>query len=112
MKNLVAVSRFMRKPIDKMKCSALKSFPDSNKTKLDVNGLLQLVNGLNVCAGHSEQQFLDLADSCKGKFQSVNQSIVSFTDAYFPIHLNREVNSYTIHTTTCELLVHGEKCDA
>ena len=99
------------KPVDKTKCCALKSFPEIIKTKLVINGLLQLVDGLNVCAGHPEQQFLDLADSRKGKFQSANQSTVAFTDAYFPVRLNGEVYSHTIRTTACELLVHGSKCD-
>ena len=99
-------------PVDKSKCNALKSYPETIKTKLALNGLLQLVDGLNICAGHPEQCFLDLADSRKGKFQSANQSTVAFTDAYFPIHLNGEVYSRTVRTTDCELLVHGSKCDS
>ena len=100
------------RPVDKMKCSALKAFPETIKTKVAVNRFLSMVDSLNVCAGHPEQQFLDLADSRKGKFQSVNQNTVAFADAYFPIHLNGKMYPRTIRTTACELLVHGAKCNA
>lgn len=98
--------------IDKAKCSALKSFSETVTTKLAVSRLLELVDSLNVCCDHPEQGMLDLADAHKGVFRSPNQYTVAFVDAYFPIHLNGEVHSRTVRTTSCELLVHGTKCDS
>ena len=70
------------KHINKTKCSAFQSFPNNINTKLAANALLAQVDGLNVCAGHPDQQFLDIADSRKGKFQSANKSIVAFADNF------------------------------
>ena len=98
--------------LDPSKCSALKNFPVTINTKAALNQLLKLVNGLSICAGHPDQHFLDLADSHKGKFQSITNSIVAFTDTTYPVFLNGEVYPRTIRTTACEILVHGPKCEA
>ena len=93
------------------KCVALKCFPVTIKTKIALNRLLKLVDSLNICAGHPDDHFLDLADSRKGKFQSAGNSTVAFTDTYYPVSLNGKEYSRTIRTSACELLVHGPKCD-
>lgn len=99
------------KPVDS-KCCALDSLANTVKTKHSLHRLVQLVDGLNICAGHPEQQFLDLADSRKGIFQSVKGSRVAFVDSYYPVQLNRQLYSRTVRTTACDLLVHGVKCTA
>ena len=71
------------KHVNKTKCSALNSFLNNINTKFAANELLVQVDGLNVCARHPYQQFLDIADSRKGKFQSANKSTVAFADDYF-----------------------------
>ena len=93
------------------KCVALKCLPVTVKTKIALNRLLKLVDSLNICAGHPEDHFLDLADSRKGKFQSAGNSTVAFIDTYYPVSLNGKEYSRTIRTSACELLVHGPKCD-
>ena len=98
--------------LDPSKCSALKNFPVTINTKAALNQLLKLVDGLSICAGHPDQHFLDLADSRKGKFQSITNSTVAFTDTTYPVFLNGEVYPRTIRTTACEILVHGPKCEA
>ena len=45
--------------VDKEKCSAL---PETIKTKLAVSRLLQVVDGLSVCAGHPEVHFVDFVN--------------------------------------------------
>ena len=78
---------------------------------LAANELLAQVDGLNVCAGHPDQQFLNIADSRKGKFQTANKSTaIAFADDYFCVNLNGETYPRTIRTTACELLVHGIRC--
>ena len=59
------------------KYKALKIFPVTINTKAALNQLLKLVDTLNICAGHPDQHFLDLADSHKGKFQSIANSTVA-----------------------------------
>ena len=98
--------------LDPTKSSALNSFPVTISTKVALNQLLKLVDTLSICAGHPDQHFLDLADSHKGKFQSITKSTVAFIDTTYPIFLNGEVYSRTIRTTACEVLVHGPKCEA
>ena len=36
---------------------------------------------------------------------------MAFTDTTYPISLNGEVYSRTVLTTSCEILVHGAKCE-
>ena len=94
------------------KCSALKTIPETIRTKAALNQLVKLVDTLNICAGHPDKHFLNLADSRKGKFYSVSNSTVAFTDSTCPIILNGEMYSHTVRTTACEILVHGPKCEA
>ena len=98
--------------LDPSKCSALKIFPVTINTKAALNQLLKLVDTLNICASHPDQHFLDLVDSRKGKFRSIRNNTVAFTDTTYPISLNGEVYSWSIRTTACEVLVHGPKCEA
>ena len=94
------------------KCNALKNFPVTVTTKAALNQLLTSVDTLSICAGHPDQHFLDLADSRKGKFQSIRNDTVAFADTVYPTSLNGEVYPCTIRTTSCEILVHGPKCEA
>ena len=98
--------------LDASKCSALNSFGPTIDTKTALNQLLKLVDTLNICAGHPDQHFLKLADSRKGKFLSVAQSTIATLDANYPIVLNGQICSRTIRTTSCEILIHGSKCEA
>lgn len=84
--------------LDSTKCNALKNFPVTITTKVALNQLLTLVDTLNICAGHPDQHFLDLADSLKGKFQSVSNNTVTFTDTTYPTSLNEEVYARTVRT--------------
>ena len=54
--------------LDPTKRNALKIFPVTITTKAALNQLLTLVDTLNICAGHPDLHFLDLANSHKGKF--------------------------------------------
>ena len=98
--------------LDSTKCNALNIFPVTITTKVALNQLLTLVDTLIICAVHPDQHFLDLADSRKGKFQSVSNNTVAFTDTTYPTSLNGEVYASTVRTTSCEILVHGPKCEA
>ena len=60
------------KALNPTKCNALKKFPVTTNTKAALNQLLKLIDTLNICAGHPDQHFLNLADSRKGKFQSIS----------------------------------------
>ena len=80
--------------LDPTKCNALKNFPVSITTKAALNQLLTLVDTLSICAGHPDQHFLDLADSRKGKFQSIRNDTMAFTDTVYPTSLNGETSSY------------------
>lgn len=61
--------------VERTKCSALMAIPETVNTKLAINKLLQLVDSLNVCAGHPEQQFVDFIKSHKAKIPAFNDEI-------------------------------------
>ncbi len=89
--------------------SALKTFPTKLKVISVLNRLLHLVSSLHVCP---DARYLDLADARNGQIVScTTNSTLAFSDAYVPITLNGEVYSRTMRTSTCELLVHGLKCE-
>ena len=72
--------------LDPTKSSVLKSFAVTISTKAALNQLLNLVDTRSICAGHSDQHFLDRADSCSGKFQSISKSSVqAFINTAYPI---------------------------
>ena len=93
------------------KCSALKDIP-LELCRTSFMELLQLVDGLNICAGQPDSNFIVFADSRKGKFISKDGSVNAFIDQYAPVCTNGEVFSKTIHTSSCELIVCGQKCNA
>ena len=93
------------------KCSALKDIP-LELCRTSFMELLQLVDGLNICAGQPDSNFIVFADSRKGKFISKDGSVNAFIDQYAPVCTNGEVFSKTIRTSSCELIVRGQKCSA
>ena len=70
--------------------------------------LLQLVDGLNICVGHPDSNFIAFADFRRGKFIGKDGSVSAFLDQYAPVCTNGEVFSKTIRTSSCELLVRGQ----
>ena len=92
------------------KCSALSSIP----SQLDEKSLLKLislVDKLHVCSGHPESKFVTFVDSRKGKLFNKSGGVAAYVDHYAPVHLNEEMFQKTVHTSDCEMLVCGQKCN-
>ncbi len=98
--------------LEHSKCSALTNIPATIRKKEALNKLVRLVDTLNFCTGNPDEHFLDLADFRKGKFQSVSNSTLAFTDTTYSVCIEGHVYSRTIRTTACEMLVQGLKCEA
>ena len=93
----------------KSDCSALQTIPQV----LDINSLkklIELVNKLQICAGHPDSSFLSFCRAKKGKFTSKDGHEVAHIDSYLPIRLNGQIYPEAIRTTACEILVTGLKC--
>lgn len=74
--------------------------------------LIELVDGLRVCAGHPDVNFVSFCLAKKGKFTSQDGEEVAYVDSYLPISLNGESYLQTVRTNECELLVRTPKCAA
>ena len=93
------------------KCTALATVPE----RLNPNTLarlLNLVDCLGVCVGQPDEHFIAMAIARKGTFTSHDGATVASLDHYAPVSLNGESFAQTVRTTSCELLVHGVKCDS
>ncbi len=97
--------------LDLVNCSALHGESIQIKSRRGLNRLIESLDKLSVCAGHPDEHFLSLADYRKGKFLSSQNKTIAFTDAYAPVDLNGEEFPRTIRSQSCELLVHGSKCE-
>lgn len=71
--------------------------------------LLSHVDHLGVCVSQPDEHFIAMAVARKGTFTSHDGSTVATLDHYALVFLNGESIA---QTTSCELLVHGVKCDS
>ena len=77
-----------------------------------INQLVVRIDSLNVCAGHPEGRFSEVAKARKGKVMSVSGNLVALVDESRPVVLNGEVYTSTIRTVKCEMLINGVKCES
>jgi len=74
-------------------------------------GLVNLLDRACLCPGHPDKNFLDMANSRKGKFTSTDGKVTAFIDELGG-SFNGSEYPQTVRTTGCTLLVHGGKCDS
>lgn len=98
-------------PVASDSCIALRSIP-LKLTEDSLFTLINVVDQLNICAGHPEQRYITLLEAKKGILKASNGSAAAYIDNYAPITLNGKRYSCTVRTTTCELLVNGSKCQS
>lgn len=65
-----------------------------------------------MCPGNPEKRFLEMADSCKGKFKTGDGSVTARVDDGFSVRLNGATYCRTIRTSTCSILCKGDKCES
>ena len=90
-------------------CTALASQP-SQLTPDSLSHLLNIVDNLNVCAGHPDDKFVSFAKGKKGVLKTRDGGVAASLDNYAPVLLNGSLYAQTVRTTSCELLVSGVKC--
>jgi len=74
-------------------------------------GLVNLLDRAYLYPGHPDKNFLDMANSRKGKFTSTDGKVTAFIDELGG-SFNGSEYAQTVRTTGCTLLVHGGKCDS
>lgn len=95
--------------VDVDRCAALSSVPKI----LDVaslSHLLSCLEALPVCLGHPDMHFMEMVNAKKGQLRGHTGDVVAFTDSYAPVHLNGKWYARTVLTSSCELLLHTDKC--
>ena len=88
---------------------ALSSFPAELKPET-LSNLLKNIDSLGICAGQTDDHFLNMATAKKRVFKSNDDSPVAVIDDYAPVFLNGKCFTDTIRTIACDVLVHGVKC--
>ena len=89
------------KKIDKTKCAALHSLPNPTD---DVQSLLSLIDNLNVCPGHPDEEFVRMVECKKGSIKSHNGKVVAELDNYANVHFEGVSYESTVRPVLCELL--------
>ena len=93
------------KCVDKT-CHTLSAAPKAIESSDNIICLLQLIEGLNVCAGHPDEKFVILAKEKKGKIGKAE------IDEYAPVLLNGDLHNITVRSGNCEILTNSSKCRA
>ena len=70
--------------------------------------LIHLLDRAHLCPGHPDTNFLNMANSRKGKFTSIHGGVTAYVGGSF----NGSEYPQTVRTTGCTILVHGGKCDS
>ena len=74
-------------------------------------GLVNLLDRAYLYPGHPDKNFLDMANSRKGKLTSTDGKVTAFIDELGG-SFNGSEYPQTVCTPGCTLLVHGGKCDS
>ena len=82
-------------------CAPLSAFPSTLHLD-DIHHLLSTVDKLRVCAGHPDQQFVDMVEAREGKLYSPSGDTTAFVD--------RKILPATVRSNTCEMLNSSVKC--
>ena len=80
----------------KSDCTALRSKPKNVVYGEMLNKFIQLINDLQICAGHPDVAYVQFCKVKTGKFISKKGDVVAHIDSYLPISLNGEVHAETI----------------
>ena len=95
--------------LDPLQCSALSDIP----TKLTFDAfkdLVTIIRDFNICIGHPDPKFIQMAKARKGKFLSLKKQVVSYLDSNCCIIFNGEIHPSTIRHSKCEFLIEGSLC--
>lgn len=69
------------------------------------SSLVSILVDCNICCGHPDPAFVNMAKVRKGSFQSPNKNVVARLDTGFTVSLKGVTSSCTVRHANCELLV-------
>ncbi len=87
----------------------LSTIPE-HLNKQSLAHLLTVIDSLKVCPGNTDERFIEMAKSLKGKFLTKSGEVRAYIDSGFPLSINKTVVSTTIRTNGCEIVTIGERC--
>ena len=93
--------------VDISTCTPLREFDGAVITVEKLNELVGKIFSMNVCAGHPEEQFVDICKCRKDQIKSHSGDVVAYRDDYYPVSLHCEMYSSTVSSTKC---VNNVKC--
>ena len=94
--------------VDSNTSSALKSFTGSTNAE-ELARLLNLLDGLHICAGHPEDHFVRMLLAKKSKTLSHNGKVAAYVDNT-RVELNGQTYLRTVRTSGCEITSNLVKC--
>ena len=92
-----------------LKCTYLSKYP-VHLQLADLQDLLSTVSQLHLCAGHPDQQFVDMVEARKGKLFKSSGEVAAFVDRSSQITLHGQIYHATVRTAVCQLLTSSVKC--
>ena len=84
-------------------CAVLSSFPE-RLTCETISTLLSKIDGLNICCGQPDENFVNMIKAKKGKITSCDSRVACFLDEL--------AQPPTLRTSKCEVLCGTDKCSA
>ena len=84
-------------------CAVLSSFPE-RLTCETISTLLSKIDGLNICCGQPDENFVNMIKAKKGKITSHDSRVACFLDEL--------AQPPTLRTSKCEVLCGTDKCSA
>ena len=92
--------------VDPSTVPALSHFP-SHPDSEQLNSLLNKIDGLPICCGQSDSQYIEMLNAKKGRILSVRGDTSAYLDNG-PLEINGKTISQTIRSSKCKLL--GSSC--
>jgi hypothetical protein len=87
-------------------CSVMSKMPDVLNYD-DFKELVTIIVKCNVCCGHPDQMFVEMARAKKGIFFSIGKEVIAALDSRFSVVSNGVVSTCTVRHVNCELLIAG-----
>ena len=90
-------------------CRILENIPDC-MTPECLSSVVKLLDGCNICIGHPDEQYCELAKSHKGVFKDSSGKTVKATLDTKPFISSCRYYKETVRTTRCDILVSSGRC--
>jgi len=65
-----------------------------------------------ICPSNPDTHLVEMDKSRNDKFTAIDSETKASVESDFPSLLNGEMHTATVRTTSCDILIHGAKCNS